>query len=224
MWVKYFTSSKVVSQYRYTYGEPDVVEVRQTFNDILQAREWESKIIRRLNCVRDIRWLNKHDPRGLFYNDGSKAICEKISESLKGKLKSSEHRKNIWKNRSHQGRRLSHEEKEHLSKVLTGRIFSECHKQRISNSNKGKTRSDEFKLCRSTFMKNPENQPMNKLEARKKVSNALKGHTVSNETREIISVKIQNLSKVDCIHCGRSFSPAMFSRWHGEKCNLKIDK
>jgi hypothetical protein len=29
-------------------GEPDVVEVRQVFDDSFQAREWEHKVIRRM--------------------------------------------------------------------------------------------------------------------------------------------------------------------------------
>ena len=33
--------------------------MRQTFNDSLQAREWEEKVIRRIDAVKSDRWLNK---------------------------------------------------------------------------------------------------------------------------------------------------------------------
>jgi len=49
LWTIYFTSSKQVKVFREEHGEPDVIEVRQVFNDSLQAREWEH----------DERWLNK---------------------------------------------------------------------------------------------------------------------------------------------------------------------
>jgi hypothetical protein len=44
---------------REKYGEPDVIEVRQTFNDSLQAREWEYKVLRKLRVDKSNRWLNK---------------------------------------------------------------------------------------------------------------------------------------------------------------------
>ena len=61
LWTKYFTSSKIVKTFRKEHGEPDVIKVRQTFNDSLQAREWEFKALRRLNAVKDKRWLNQNN-------------------------------------------------------------------------------------------------------------------------------------------------------------------
>lgn len=46
---------------RADYGDPDVIEVRQTFNDSLQAREWEMTVLRRLRVLETDRWLNKTD-------------------------------------------------------------------------------------------------------------------------------------------------------------------
>ena len=91
LWTRYFTSSKGVKEYRETYGEPDVIEIRQTFNDSLQAREWEEKVLIRLNTVRDERWLNRGNAGREFYNNllgkpRSAATKRKISETLKGKM------------------------------------------------------------------------------------------------------------------------------------------
>lgn len=61
LWTKYFTSSKYVLKLREDFSEPDVIEIRQTFDDSLQAREWEEKVLRRLNVIKDGRWLNKNN-------------------------------------------------------------------------------------------------------------------------------------------------------------------
>jgi len=59
LWTKYFTSSKHVRKFREENGEPDVIEIRQTFNDSLQAREWEEKVLIRLKVIYNDKWLNK---------------------------------------------------------------------------------------------------------------------------------------------------------------------
>ena len=64
LWTKYFTSSVNVMEYRWLYGEPDVIEIRQTFNDSIQAREWEHKVLRRMKVVKSEQWLNKTDCYG----------------------------------------------------------------------------------------------------------------------------------------------------------------
>lgn len=57
-WIVYFTSSDVVKQYRNDYGEPDVIEIRKTFNDAESARIWEHKVLKRLNVQFNDKWLN----------------------------------------------------------------------------------------------------------------------------------------------------------------------
>lgn len=71
LWTSYFTSSKHVKAFREEHGEPDVVEVRQTFNDSLQAREWEHKVLRRLNVMGNDRWLNKGTGKAIPLMRGS---------------------------------------------------------------------------------------------------------------------------------------------------------
>ena len=79
MWTKYFTSSGYVEKYRKNYGEPDVIQVRQTFNDSLQARLWEEKVIRRLDAVKSNRWLNRQ-------NAGKKFFCDCHTDKSKEKM------------------------------------------------------------------------------------------------------------------------------------------
>lgn len=93
LWKKYFTSSKVVQEYREKYGEPDVVEVRQTFNDSLQAREWEHKILRRLAVIKNERWLNKGTGKAIPPMFGANHWCF-------GRGFSEKHLKNLRKPKS----------------------------------------------------------------------------------------------------------------------------
>jgi hypothetical protein len=59
LWVKYFTSSKLVRDMRELHGEPDVVQVRKTFETAGQAILWEHKVLTRLNILTEIKWLNQ---------------------------------------------------------------------------------------------------------------------------------------------------------------------
>ena len=58
IWVKYFTSSRAVSEFRALYGEPDVVEVRRCFDSTAAALTWEDRVLRRMDAVRCNRWIN----------------------------------------------------------------------------------------------------------------------------------------------------------------------
>lgn len=61
LWVKYFTSSKLVKKLRESIGEPDVVQVRKTFNNSNSARIWENKVLKKLNVIHEDKWLNQTD-------------------------------------------------------------------------------------------------------------------------------------------------------------------
>lgn len=92
LWVKYFTSSKYVKKFRKDHGEPDVVEVRQTFNDSLQAREWEEKVINRLNAVNSDRWLNKgNNGRTFCFFEHTEEVREKISKAARKRVEEGTH-------------------------------------------------------------------------------------------------------------------------------------
>ena len=58
LWKTYFTSSEYVKQFRTIYGEPDIIQVRKTFNDKHQAMLWEYKVLKRLKVSSNMKWLN----------------------------------------------------------------------------------------------------------------------------------------------------------------------
>ena len=59
LWVKYFTSSRYVKQYRAEFGEPDVIEIRRTFTTATQCKQWEATVLRRINAAISDIFLNR---------------------------------------------------------------------------------------------------------------------------------------------------------------------
>ena len=65
LWTKYFTSSKHVHAFREQYGEPDVIQVRKTFETRDEAIKHEHKVLRRLGCVAREDFLTRTENRGI---------------------------------------------------------------------------------------------------------------------------------------------------------------
>lgn len=61
LWIKYFTSSKYVNDFRKEHGEPDIIQIRKTFSCVDKARNWETKVLKRMNVIKEEKWLNKTD-------------------------------------------------------------------------------------------------------------------------------------------------------------------
>jgi hypothetical protein len=59
LWTKYFTSSKHVTEFRIKHGEPDVIQIRKTFNNKQTAQLWEHCVLTRLNAYSNPRLLNQ---------------------------------------------------------------------------------------------------------------------------------------------------------------------
>ena len=91
LWTSYFTSSVYVDIQRWLYGEPDVIEVRQTFKTKEEAQDWEIKVLKRMKVVKSERWLNKTDRKGPsnFGICHSEETKRKIGQANKGNNSSS---------------------------------------------------------------------------------------------------------------------------------------
>lgn len=61
LWVTYFSSSKYVRDFRQKFGEPDVIEVRRVFDDAKKARDFETRVLRRIRAKSRSDFLNKTD-------------------------------------------------------------------------------------------------------------------------------------------------------------------
>lgn len=83
-WASYFTSSKKVTEIRKQCGEPDVIEIRKTFQCKEKAILWEQKVLRRLNVIKKSYWINANAAGAFKINDEIlKKRGEKISKTLK---------------------------------------------------------------------------------------------------------------------------------------------
>lgn len=60
LWIKYFTSSKYVKEFRLLHGEPDIIQIRKKFNNYTNAICWEEKVLTRLNVLSNNKWLNQN--------------------------------------------------------------------------------------------------------------------------------------------------------------------
>ena len=128
LWTTYFTSSKHISKYRQEHGEPDIIEIRKTFDDPIKARLWESKVLDRINAAANTKFINKRNGSWKW------ATCEmtaetrkKISNTLKGRERTYEHRNAI-------------------SIARSGIMHTEITKKKISEAQTGKPRPDDFSI------------------------------------------------------------------------------
>lgn len=91
LWVSYFTSSKYVGEYRKIFGEPDIISIRKVFNNVNKARLWESKVLKRINVVENVNWLNRSDNISidpvLALKGTMTHIGKKRSEETKNKMR-----------------------------------------------------------------------------------------------------------------------------------------
>lgn len=115
LWVKYFTSSKKVAEYRKLYGEPDVIKIRKTFTSKEAAILWEEKVLRRLKIKSNEKMLNANIAGAIIKNlDHAKGKPSK----LKGRKWTEEQKVNLKKPKSVpsslKGKQLSDEHKEKL--------------------------------------------------------------------------------------------------------------
>jgi hypothetical protein len=58
LWTTYFTSSSYVNRLRKNYGDPDIIQVRKIFSEAVSAKNWESKVLRRVKALDKMNWLN----------------------------------------------------------------------------------------------------------------------------------------------------------------------
>lgn len=150
LWTSYFTSSKHVKQARLDFGEPDIVQVRRTFESIAEAREWEHRVLRRMKVKWRADFLNRTDNKCWPDNRGVRRTEEfkrRLSEIHRGKVLSAEHKAKIAAavsgprpaefgatvSRAMTGRKLTAEHSANISRSLTGRKMPAefCEKTRL---------------------------------------------------------------------------------------------
>ena len=100
LWVKYFSSSKIVQQLIKEYGKDSFdCTVRKIFTSSSKALLWEHKVLRRLDAANKEDWINRHNGGKKFRAPEQHSINTKkaISKKLKGRTFTEEHKSNISK-------------------------------------------------------------------------------------------------------------------------------
>ncbi|MFA6199309.1 MAG: NUMOD3 domain-containing DNA-binding protein [Bacteroidales bacterium] len=208
LWNNYFTSSKYVKEFRELYGEPDIVQIRKTFETKEKAIQWEFKVIQRLNCVRSEQWLNRSLAGKKFYGiSGYKHTEEtkkKISVANKGKNVGKNVGKNIGENHPLFGKKHSAETKRKMAITKSGENNPMFGKTFENSPFFGRTASNETKN-KMSIAKSGENHP-------------LFGKKHSDETKNKMTESAKNKPKFECTHCHKSVTKNILIQWHNEKC------
>ena len=126
----YLTSSRTVKKFIDENGPPDVIQIRRVFNDPIDARLWESKVLDRLNAARNSKMLNKRNGSWKWcFDEMSDCTRKKISSKLKGRKKSPE---SILKRlESTKGLKRTPEQREAQSQRLRGIERPQSFKEKI---------------------------------------------------------------------------------------------
>ena len=75
IWNSYFTSSKYVKEYRNIHGEPDLIEVRKTFDTSVQSVMYEYKLLTKLDAANNDSFLNKSNGALSTANNKNTVAC-----------------------------------------------------------------------------------------------------------------------------------------------------
>jgi hypothetical protein len=160
LWISYFTSSEYVKQFREIHGEPDIIQIRKTFNSAKQTLDWEHKVLRRLKVTSSSKWLNKTDNKCIMLDEDviskivqknkgrkrkpcSDSTKRKISESNKGKIAWNKGIKDSCP--SWVGKRHKEESKEKMRRSKLGKCQSSESNQKRSDSLKGRIITPEHR-------------------------------------------------------------------------------
>lgn len=210
LWKTYFTSSKRVASFREKYGEPDIIQVRKTFERKEEAVNWEHKVLKRLKVKTNPMFLNCTSGDGNFVNKGGytcpKNHGEKISEYRSRPEiieKSSKNATKINNKRVENGTHPFLKENRTFEPVrmvgekngMYGRKRTEEEKRKISESVKKATSSEAWKKNHSEKAKN-------------RCTEEWKARVAENNKRQLC-----------CVKCGRQMGISSLGRHQkGKRC------
>lgn len=143
LWVTYKTSSKYVKRFLLEHGDPDIIEIRRTFENKEAARLWENKVLHRLNVICSEKWLNETTNLSISYEKGIEG-SKKAADLIRGTNLTQDHRNKIGKALLGKKRPQSV-----IDKMLKTR-----RERNIPSHRKGKTHTEESKQRMSVSAKN----------------------------------------------------------------------
>lgn len=163
LWKTYFTSSKHVKNFRKIHGEPNLIQIRRIFSSSEKAREWETKVIRKMNMVKSSEWLNKTDNTGKFYTEGkqpprSKELIERIAAKHRGKKLTEAHKETLRKGFQEYKSTTKHIEAVKKASISnTGKKMSEEKRQNLKNAHAKRSTKEKSLNASKAGIKSSEN-------------------------------------------------------------------
>lgn len=161
LWVKYFSSSKIVKLLREQYGDDSFeYQIRKIFETRENALEWEMKFLTRIDASNREDWLNLCNGGKTFSTTGripSEEQRKKNSEALIALGDDHPSRRESWRKRMRENNpttredvrqkiRENHPMKDPEKRLkLRGRKRSKETKLRISEANRRRVRTEESK-------------------------------------------------------------------------------
>lgn len=120
LWTTYFTSSHRVRALIEEYGKDSFLyEIRRTFEDAVAARNWERRVLTRLNVLNKSWWMNRNIAGALIWTDD---LRKQVSDKMRGREKSPETKEKL--RRCFKGKPLSLDHRKKLSVAKRGRVLT----------------------------------------------------------------------------------------------------
>lgn len=76
-WKTYFTSSLYVKNFIKENGEPDIIQIRQTFQDTLKCEIWEHRFLTKIKAATNPKFINQHNGGSFFSTTNKVAVIDK---------------------------------------------------------------------------------------------------------------------------------------------------
>lgn len=193
LWILYKTSSRLVKSIVSEHGDPTVIQVRKTFVSVNEARQWESRVLKKLHVTTNSKWINKHDNTAFDPDTVPRGINHWTKKDTVAAAR--------WRNREN-WKKIAPNGTNHWTAKDTA--AAKKHKHRMS----GKDNPNNLpgvKEKKQQYLK--ENNPVFQENVRKKISQSLLGKKRPRKT---------------CEHCQKNIADSIYTKFHGDKCKIKI--
>ena len=188
LWIKYFTSSKKVEEFRKHSGEPSLVKIDKVFSTPEEAAEYEIDYLLEHKCIDSPQWLNKGLIPATIHDSNTRT---RISEKTKGHKKSKETRQMMVEN---------HPRKRGDEHHWWGRPHTPESLEKIKESNRRRAESGEYSTpkrrekIRNTQLKNSK-------EISERVKNDWKNESVKEYRIQRMKEAHSKKPHVKCPYC-----------------------
>ena len=212
LWKTYFTSSRVVKEFREAYGEPKCF-VDRVFDDPKEAVQYENAVLVENSAATSRFWLNKSNGHGDYYVSSQTAA--KSGETQRGKVLSESHK-----------RKLS---------IASRKVWSDPEMKRLQSERlKGRKDTDEVRANKKAAQNRPENIEKNRLanlgkkrtlEQKKRYSEAAKRRSEDSEFLKKLGNAVSEAKKKSpirvCPHCFKEGKGGGMTIYHFDNCRKK---